>query len=290
MKIVVLNEKRINFDNKIDMNVIGENVTLYAETKEKEIITRTNDADVIVIKEIKMNENIINNLSSSVKLICEAGTGYDNIDIMACKKRGITVCNVPEYASRSVAEYVITFILTLSKKGYIEEIKNKTLGVIGTGKIGGEVIKLANSLGMNIIAYSRKNNLDIDYVSLEELLSKSDYISIHLPLTDETYHLLDENKLKLIKKGACLINTSRGKIIDEKALIKLLDEDRFKGVALDVLEDEPIKKDNPLLNRENVILTPHICWSSIEARKLLVEGVKENIKNYENKTIINKVN
>jgi glycerate dehydrogenase len=312
--IVLLNSSRIDFDKKLDFSALSRlgNVTEYEHSTNEEILERVKDQDIVITKEIPVRRDLIMSFPQSVKLICEAGTGYNNIDLQAAKERGISVCNVPGYSTESVAQLVITFILSLSsslsqQQRMIErgdynnftkflqvphfEVQNKTLGVIGVGAIGQQVIKIARALGMNILAYSRTpkdlGDSAVKFTNLEELLKESDFVTLHCPLTPDTEHLIDKSKLELMKPTSFIINTSRGAIIKESDLIQALNNKIISGAALDVQEVEPPELSNPLFNMENVILTPHIGWKSFEARQRLIELLAENIMGFVNGQPIN---
>jgi glycerate dehydrogenase len=302
--IVFLNSSRLDFDNKLDFSCLGKlaNVTRYEESSKKEILERIKNQDIIITKELPLGKDLIEEFPPSVKLICEAGTGYNNIDIKAAKERNISVCNVPGYSSEAVAQLVITFILSLSsslaaqqrmleRKNYDNftkflqvphfEVQNKTLGVIGAGAIGQQVMKIAKVLGMNILVYSRTYKElgdSIKFVNLEELMKESDFITIHCPLTEETRYLIDKAKLELMKPSAFIINTSRGAIIKETDLIEALQNKKIAGAALDVQDPEPPELSNPLFAMENVILTPHIGWKCLESRQRLINLLAGNIE------------
>jgi glycerate dehydrogenase len=312
--IVLLNSGRIDYDKKLDFSALNRfgSVTSYDHSTDEEILERVKDQDIVITKEIPVGRDLIMNFPSSVKLICEAGTGYNNIDLEACREKGISVCNVPGYSTESVAQLVVTFILSLSsslsqQQRMIErgdynnftkflqvphfEVQNKTLGVIGAGAIGQQVIKIARALGMNILAYSRTpkdlGDAAVKFTSLEELLKESDFITLHCPLTTDTKYLIDKSKLELMKPTSFIINTSRGAIIKEADLIKALKDKIIGGAALDVQEVEPPELSNPLFNMENVILTPHIGWKSFEARQRLVGLMAGNIEGFVNGKPIN---
>ncbi len=312
--IVLLNSGRIDYDKKLDFSALKKlgSVTSYEHSTNEEILERVKDQNIVITKEIPIGRDLIMKFPSSVKLICEAGTGYNNIDLQAAREKGISVCNVPGYSTESVAQLVITFILSLSsslsqQQRMIErgdynnftkflqvphfEVQNKTLGVIGVGAIGQQVIKIASALGMNILAYSRTpkdlGDSSIRFTSLEELLKESDFVTLHCPLTPETKYLIDKSKLELMKPTSFIINTSRGAIIKEADLIQALKDKIIGGAALDVQEVEPPELSNPLFNMENVILTPHIGWKSFEARQRLVGLMVENIKGFANGKSIN---
>lgn len=306
-KTVFLNSAKVDFDKKLDFSSLERLTTFtkYDESSSEEILERVNDQNIIITKELPLGRDLIEKFPPSVKLICEAGTGYNNIDIAAAREKNITVCNVAGYSSEAVAQLVITFILNLSSsliqqqfmikdKNYDNftkhlqlphfEVQNKNLGIIGAGAIGSEVMKAARALGMNILVYSRtsKSFQDerIKFVSLEELLKDSDFVSINCPLTDNTRHLINRDTLKLMKTSAFIINTSRGPIIKEDDLIEALRKGVIAGAALDVQDPEPPSLDNPLFSMNNVILTPHIGWKTFESRQRLVGLLADNIKGF----------
>ena len=303
--IVFLNASRINFDEQLDflsLDNLGK-VTKYEDSSSDEILERVKEQNIVITKELTISKELIEKFPSSVKLICEAGTGYNNIDIIAAKEKGISVCNVPGYSSEAVAQLVITFILNLSSsltqqqrmienKNYSNftkclqvphiEIQNKTLGIIGAGSIGIQVMNVAKALGMKILVYSRSykdlGDSNIKFVSLEELLKESDFVTIHCPLTTETKYLIDKSRLDLMKPSSFIINTSRGAIIKETDLIEALKNKKIAGAALDVQDPEPPELNNPLFNMENVILTPHIGWKCFESRQRLINLLANNIE------------
>lgn len=303
-KCVVLNAKKMNFDGKLDFSVLSSDVTVYDDTTNEELPWRIQGADIIVTKEMPVSAEMIQRFPESVKLICEAGTGYNNIDLEAARKKGITVCNIPAYSTERVAHTAIMMILNLSSTMQVQmkmlangnhdnftknlqvphvEVNGKTLGVIGAGHIGKKVIKIAQALDMNILVYTRTPGEDekgIRYVSLKELLEHSDYVSLHCPLTESTKHMINKETLKLMKPSAFIINTSRGALIDEAALIEALKNGKIAGAGLDVQETEPPKETSPLYTMENVLLTPHMGWKGLETRKRLVSILADNIKNF----------
>ena len=303
-KCVVLNAKKMNFDGKLDFSVLSSDVTVYDDTTNEELPGRIQGADIIVTKEMPVSAEMIQRFPESVKLICEAGTGYNNIDLEAARKKGITVCNIPAYSTERVAHTAIMMILNLSSTMQVQmkmlangnhdnftknlqvphvEVNGKTLGVIGAGRIGKKVIKIAQALDMNILVYTRTPREDekgIRYVSLKELLEHSDYVSLHCPLTESTKHMINKETLKLMKPSAFIINTSRGALIDEAALIEALKNGKIAGAGLDVQETEPPKETSPLYTMENVLLTPHMGWKGLETRQRLVSILADNIKNF----------
>ena len=303
-KCVVLNAKKMNFDGKLDFSVLSSDVTVYDDTTERQLSERIQGANIIVTKEMSVSAEMIQKFPESVKLICEAGTGYNNIDLEATRKKGITVCNIPSYSTERVAHTAIMMILNLSSAMQVQmkmlacgnhdnftrnlqvphvEVNGKTLGVIGAGHIGRKVIQIAQALDMNILVYTRTPREDekgIRYVSLEELLKNSDYVSMHCPLTESTKHMINKETLSLMKPSAFIINTSRGALIDEAALIEALENGTIAGAGLDVQETEPPEETSPLYTMDHVLLTPHMGWKGLETRQRLVSILADNIKQF----------
>ena len=303
-KCVVLNAKKMNFDGKLDFSVLSSDVTVYDDTTEQQLSERIQGANIIVTKEMPVSAEMIQKFPESVKLICEAGTGYNNIDLEATRKKGITVCNIPSYSTERVAHTAIMMILNLSSAMQIQmkmlacgnhdnftrnlqvphvEVNGKTLGIIGAGHIGRKVIQIAQALDMNILVYTRTPREDekgIRYVSLEELLKNSDYVSMHCPLTESTKHMINKESLSLMKPSAFIINTSRGALIDEAALIEALENGTIAGAGLDVQETEPPEEASPLYTMDQILLTPHMGWKGLETRQRLVSILADNIKQF----------
>ena len=301
-KTVVLNGGRINYDCNAGYDDIASEVTVYEDSAEEEILPRVQGYSVVVTKEIPVPGHIIRQFPDSVKLICEAGTGYNNIDLEAAREKGITVCNVPNYSTQRVAQTVLLLMLNLASSMTVQqrmllngdhsnftdrlkvphvELNDKVLGVVGVGNIGREVIRLAKAMDMRILATAHRSRPDEDgihYVTLPELLSESDFISLHCPLTEETRHIIDEKAIELMKPSAFIINTARGALIDEEALIRALMGGRIAGAGLDVQEHEPPLENSPLYELPNVVLTPHMGWRGLETRRRLVAMVGEDIR------------
>lgn len=313
-KIVVLNSELVDYDGKMDYSKIGDDVTIYRHSEADEIIDRIQGAEIIVTKELPLPEKLIKQFPESVKCICEAGTGYNNIDLKAADERGITVCNIPAYSTQRVAQTAIMMMLNLSsqvqkqvrmiERGCFDnfskhlmvehtEINDKILGIIGYGNIGREVIKIAQALGMKILVYtrtSRENIGDIEFTSLENVLHQCDYLSLHCPLTEQTRHIINADTLSLMKPEAFIINTSRGALIDEQALIQALKDKKLAGAGLDVQEFEPLTADSELFKLDNVLVTPHMGWKGFETRQRLLKLLAKNIQAYQNGSPINVVN
>ena len=303
-KVVVLNGAKMNYDNSLDFSGLSDNVVLYDDTTAEEFAERVRDAAAIVTKEMPVTKEMIEKLPENVRLICEAGTGYNNIDLEAAREKGLTVCNVPAYSSHRVAHTAVMMMLNLSSSMQKQlrmlergdrsnfakclqvphtELNGKTLGVIGAGNIGKQVIRIARAMDMHILVYTRtprEDEDDLRYVPLETLLRESDYVSLHCPLTADTRHLIDAERLALMKPTAFLINTSRGALIDEKALIDALRNGTIAGAGLDVQETEPPAEDNPLYDMENVILTPHMGWKGQETRQRMVDIVAADVQGF----------
>lgn len=275
---------------------------------DEKIIERLKDSDVAIITNNKFSKNVIEN--TNLKLIDVAFTGFNHVDIEACNEKNIIVENASGYSDDSVAELVLGLTISLMRKFnenrknmYEDEsfkligqiIKGKTVGVVGTGKIGIRVIELFKAFGANILAYSRSEkdevkNLGAKYVSLDELLKNSDIVTIHLPQNKETCGFIGKNELDLMKDKAILINCARGPIVDNDYLAKLLNEDKLRA-GIDVFDMEPpIDKNYPLRNAKNTVLTNHIGFLTQEAMDIRCEIVFDNLYKFLDGKIVNKVN
>ena len=301
-RVVVVNAGKMNYDHALDFSVLSSDVQVYDNSTNEELIERIQGARVVVTKELPVNAELLSQFPDTVKLIVEAGTGYNNIDLNAAKERGITVCNIPAYSTERVAHTVIMMILnfasTMQKqigmlaKGdrsnftkYLQvshtEVNGKTLGVVGAGHIGMEVIKVAKALGMNILVHTRTPKADGDgvrYVSLDELLENSDYITLHCPLNDQTKYMINKETIAKMKPSAVIVNTGRGPLINEADLCEALVAKRIAGAGLDVQEVEPPAEDSPLYTLDNVIITPHMGWKGLETRQRLVGIIRDNVQ------------
>ena len=301
-RVVVVNAGKMNYDHALDFSILSNDVQVYDNSTNEELIERIQGARVVVTKELPVNAELLSQFPDTVKLIVEAGTGYNNIDLDAAKERGITVCNIPAYSTERVAHTVIMMILnfasTMQKqigmlaKGdrsnftkYLQvshtEVNGKTLGVVGAGHIGMEVIKVAKALGMNILIYTRTPKADGDgvrYVSLDELLANSDYITLHCPLNEQTKYMINKETIAKMKPNAVIVNTGRGPLINEADLCEALAAKRIAGAGLDVQEVEPPAEDSPLYTLDNVIITPHMGWKGLETRHRLVGIIRDNVQ------------
>ena len=301
-RVVVVNASKMNYDHALDFSVLSNDVQIYDDSTNAELIERIQGARVVVTKELPVGADLLSQFPDTVKLIVEAGTGYNNIDLNAAKERGITVCNIPAYSTERVAHTVIMMILNFAStmqqqigmlaKGdrsnftkYLQvshtEVNGKTLGVVGAGHIGMEVIKVAKALGMNILIHTRTPKADGDgvrYVSLDELLENSDYITLHCPLNDQTKYLINKETIAKMKPNAVIVNTGRGPLINEADLCEALAAKRIAGAGLDVQEVEPPAEDSPLYTLDNVIITPHMGWKGLETRQRLVGIIRDNVQ------------
>ena len=301
-RVVVVNASKMNYDHALDFSVLSSDVQVYDDSTNEELIERIQGARVVVTKELPVGADLLSQFPDTVKLIVEAGTGYNNIDLNAAKERGITVCNIPAYSTERVAHTVIMMILNFAStmqqqigmlaKGdrsnftkYLQvshtEVNGKTLGVIGAGHIGMEVIKVAKALGMNILVHTRTPKADGDgirYVSLDELLENSDYITLHCPLNEQTKYMINKEAISKMKTSAVIVNTGRGPLINEADLCEALAAKRIAGAGLDVQEVEPPAEDSPLYTLDNVIITPHMGWKGLETRQRLVGIIRDNVQ------------
>ena len=301
-RVVVVNASKMNYDHLLDFSVLSNDVQVYDDSTNEEVIERIQGARVVVTKELPVGADLLSQFPDSVKLIVEAGTGYNNIDLDATRAKGITVCNIPAYSTERVAHTVIMMLLNFSStmqqqigmlaKGdrsnftkYLQvshtEVNGKTLGVVGAGHIGMEVIKVAKALGMNVLVHTRTPKADGDgirYVSLDELLEHSDYITLHCPLNEQTKHMINKDTIAKMKSSAVIINTGRGALINEADLCEALAAKRIAGAGLDVQEVEPPAEDSPLYTLDNVIITPHMGWKGLETRQRLVGIIRDNVQ------------
>ena len=301
-RVVVVNAGKMNYDHLLDFSVLSNDVQVYDDSTNAELIERIQGATVVVTKEIPVGPELLSQFPESVKLIVEAGTGYNNIDLDAARAKGITVCNIPAYSTERVAHTVIMMLLNFAstmqqqigmlargdRSNFTKplqvphtEVNGKTLGIIGAGHIGMAVVKVAKALDMNILIHTRtpKENGDgIRYVSLDELLANSDYITLHCPLNEQTKHMINKDTIAKMKSSAVIINTGRGALINEADLCEALAAKRIAGAGLDVQEVEPPAEDSPLYTLDNVIITPHMGWKGLETRQRLVGIIRDNVQ------------
>lgn len=314
MKIVILDRAAMGMDTPMSvLEKFGE-VSIYNSSTPDEAITRSADADVIILNKVKITRELMKK-SNNLKLICVFATGYDNIDIGAASELGIGVCNVPGYSTDSVTLFTVTTVLALCshileynqfvKSGeysascmpnkltpIYHEIAGKTWGIIGYGNIGRSVGRVAEALGARVIVNKRSYTLDAECVDIDTLCRESDIISVHCPLNDQTRNMINEQKISLMKPGVILVNEARGAVLDEEAVARAIENGRLAAFGCDVYSTEPFGKDHPfnrIKNLSNVLLTPHAAWGSYEARERCINIIAQNIESFVNHKMLNRV-
>ena len=303
MKIVLLEPLGIPDQVLVDKvtAVCGDNEIVYYNTRKEDIetlIERSKDADAVVLSNFKYPKEVMEKCPN-LKYVCVAFTGFDHVDMEYARERGITVSNCAGYSTSAVADLVFGFVIDLyrniikcnevvresgTKAGLIgPELEGKKFGIIGAGAIGSRVARIAQAFDCEVYAYSRtkKDIPGVTFVSLEELMSTCDIISLHVPQNSETIGMINAEKIALMKKDAIFINTARGPIVDSQALADALNEGRIAGAAVDVFEKEPpIDPAHPLLNAKNCIATPHVAFASVQAMYKRADIVCANLKAY----------
>ena len=317
MKIVVLDGYAMNSGDLSWENLkkLGE-VSIYDRTLESEVVERISDSEIVITNKVIIGKEVFEKCKN-IKYVGVTATGYNVVDTNLAKELGVTVTNVPAYSTDSVAQLVFSFILehcqNVSKytesvksgdwvnskdfsyqKFPIIELAGKSLGIIGFGAIGKKVAEIGNAFGMNLLVNTRSpsktDEINVNFVSKEEIFKNSDFLTLHCPLNEETDKIVNEKTLNLMKKSAILINTGRGGLVNEKDLANALNLEKIAGAGLDVLSTEPPKEDNPLLNAKNTYITPHVAWASYEARKRLMDVTINNVKSFIDGNPINVVN
>jgi len=299
VKVVITDHgyEHINQERKI-IEGFGAELAVHACKTEQDVIDCASNADAIICQFAPITRHVIEQLNSC-KVIIRYAVGVDNIDVIAASEKGIPVCNVPDYGTEEVALHTVSLILSLVRKlpelqsacragkwtykvaKPIHRLSGQTLGLVGFGRIPRMVARMVEGFNLNILVadpYVQANEIEqLGYTptTLEELIAQSDIISLHVPLSKKTYHIIDYTMLIKAQKNPYLINTSRGGIVDEQALLRLLDTNILAGVALDVSEKEPIQLDNPLVTHERVMITPHSAWYSEESISALQKSVAE---------------
>lgn len=317
MKIVILDSETVSQnDVSFDMVTSQGETTIYGYTPNEMVAEKIGNADAVICNKCLITEEVFSKCPN-LKYVGLFATGYNNVDLNAATKHGAIVCNVPAYSTNSVAQHTFAFILnhfnkvadyahTVERGDWVNykffsyfymptgEISDLTLGVIGFGDIGKRVAELGKAFGMNVIAYSRTKSkiaeCGVEAVELDELLKRSDVLTIHCPLTDDTNQMINKNTLSKMKKTALLINTSRGGVINEQDLTDALNNGTIAGACLDVITYEPMTEDCPLRKAKNCTITPHIAWAPKETRERLLEVVSQNIKGFINGNPQNVVN
>ena len=302
MKISVLDAATLGSDMDLSVFLAFGEVSVYPKTSPEEMESHIRGAEVLVLNKVRCNEETLSG-GDSLRLICVAATGYDNIDLAYCRSHGIAVCNVVGYSTASVAQITVSMALSLlnhlpeydayTKSGayangrdanrvtpVYHELKGKTWGILGGGNIGKQVAAVAEAFGCRVLVTRRKNDERYPTVSFDELCRESDILSLHVPLNNETRHMVDEEHLSMMKKDAILVNVARGAVTDEAAVAKAVLEGKIAAFGCDVYDGEPMRKGHPfeaLLGLPNVILTPHMAWGAYEARRRCIEEMAENI-------------
>lgn len=307
MKLVILERNSVGTDISMERyQEFGEVVSYPNTVSEEETAERIKDADIVIANKAPINERTLRD-AARVKLICEFATGYDNVDVDYCRSRGIAAANIRDYSTPAVAQHTFAMALFLTEHlhfydNYVKsgaysaqgrfsnfdmaytELEGKTWGIAGMGNIGRKVARIAESFGCHVIFYATSGYSeckDYERVEFDELLTRSDYLSLHCPLTDRTRDLINAAAFAKMKQTAVLLNVARGPVVNNADLYEALVSGRIAAAGLDVLEKEPLRTDNPLsqfLDSNRLIITPHMAWASTEARERCAAGVYDNIK------------
>lgn len=304
MKIVITDGFAVN-PGDLSWDIFRQfgQVEIYKDTPNELAAERIGDADIAIINKTVIDEALLQQCPN-LKLICVAATGYNVVDCEATKKRNIPVCNVPGYGTAAVAQFTFSLLLELCNRVGLHdrlvhegqwgqrggfcfwdtpqmELAGKTLGIIGFGTIGQAVGKIAEAFGMEVLAYNRSHTVEgANYVSLEQLLEKSDVITLHCPYTPETHQVINKDTLAQMKDGAILLNTARGGVINEEAVAEALQSGKLRGAAVDVVTTEPILESNPLYTAPNCIITPHMAWAPKESRQRIIDSMVKSIQGW----------
>ena len=325
MKLCILDSETVS-KNDVSLDGITSlaDTTVYGSTLPNEVAERIGDSDAVICNKCRITNEVFE-ACKNLKYVGLFATGYNNVDIDAATQHGAVVCNVPSYSTHSVAQHTFAFILdyfnrvseyskTVQNGDWVNyklfsyfylpifEIKDMNIGIIGFGDIGKQVAKLSIAFGMKVLVYTRtpskakafkrENNLgdEMKVYGLKELLKESDIVTLHCPLTEDTKELINKDTLRLMKKSALLINTSRGGVINEQDLADALNNGVIAHASVDVITDEPMREDCPLRGAKNITITPHIAWAPKQTRERLLDVVAKNLKAFIDGTPINKVN
>ena len=317
MKIVILDGHAVNpGDLSWDCFTRFGEVEVFEHTDPAQAAQRIGDAEIVLTNKTPITEQLLN-ACSSVRLICVLATGYNVVDCEAARRRGIPVCNVPTYGTNAVAQFTFSLLLEICNRVGLHdkavhagdwtaspyfcfwntsqiELAGKTLGIIGFGRIGRAVGKIAKAMGMQVLAYNRSRCSEGEeigeYVELDTLLQRSDIISLHCPLTPENTGLINAKTITKMKDGAILLNTARGGLLNEKDVADALRSGKLQYAAVDVVSQEPILATNPLLSAPNCIITPHMAWAPIEARQRILDCTVASIQGFLSGAPVNTVN
>ena len=325
MKLCILDSETVSKnDVSLDGIIKLADTTVYGSTKPEEVAKRIGNSDGVICNKCKITKEVFD-ACPNLKYVGLFATGYNNVDIDAATRHGAVVCNVPSYSTHSVAQHTYALILdyfnrvseyskTVENGDWVNyklfsyfylpiyEIKDMTIGIIGFGDIGRQVAKLSLAFGMRVLVHTRtlskvddfkrENSIggEVKCCGLEELLAESDIVTLHCPLTEDTSELINKDTLKLMKRSALLVNTSRGGVINEQDLADALNEGVIAHASVDVITDEPMREDCPLRGAKNITITPHIAWAPKQTRERLLKIVAQNLKAYIDGAPINKVN
>lgn len=305
MKIAILDKASLGDDTPFDILTKFAEVTAYDRTAPELVAQRCKNTDVIIINKIKITRDVLKE-AHGLKLVCVFATGFDNVDISAAKEFGIAVTNVPGYSTDSVALFTIATALSLfthltEYRKYVadgeytasgvpnkltpvyHELSGKVWGIVGLGNIGSAVAKAASALGAKIIACKRTPTDEYECVTIDELCERSDVISLHCPLNEETRELINKERISKMKQGVIIVNEARGAVVNESDIRDAVVSGKISGYGCDVYSTEPFGKDHPyndIKNFDNVILTPHAAWGSYESRKRCIEIIASNIHSF----------
>ena len=316
MKLLLTDCATLTHNNDLPLDSFkkfGE-VRYFDNIKKEELIAEIADADIVLCNKTVIDKEILD-IAPRLKYIGLFATGYNNIDIEYAKKRCVIVCNAGSYSTAAVAQQTFAYILShysavdkysnlVKSGGWIasptfsmlccptDELYGKTIGIIGFGSIGQKVAEIAHAFDMRVMVYTRtiRQNVGVEFVSLKQLLAESDVVTIHCPLNSESENMFNENTFNSMKNGAFFINTARGGVVVESALLKALESGKLSGAAVDVLKAEPMSEDCILLNAPNLIITPHTAWAPVTTRKRLLGIVEDNISAFLSGTPTNVVN
>ncbi len=314
MNIIVLDRMTLGEDLDLTPAKAFGNVQIYDKTDADMVAERIADADVIFVNKVKLGAENLKG-AARLKLICEAATGYDNIDLDYCRQNGIGVCNVPGYSVYSVAQVTVSMVLYLvnhmktytsytASGAYTEggnanilkpvyhELYGKTWGIVGYGAIGARVGEIAKALGCRVLAFKRTPIDDVECTDLDTLMKESDIVTVHIPLSEKTRGIISKERIACMKPTAVLVNTARGAVTDEAALCEAIKAGKLAGLGTDVYSQEPFGKDSPyyeMKEYDNVCLTPHMAWGTIEARERCFGEMIKNMQAFFDGEIRNRV-
>ena len=317
MKIVHLEGNAVN-PGDLSWDVLQQfgDVIVYERTAPEDAAARIGDAEVVLINKTPITAQLLDQCPN-LRLICVQATGYNVVDCNATKERGVLVCNVPSYGTNAVAQFTFSLLLELCNRvGHHDkmvhegawcrcpsfcfwdtpqmELADKTIGIIGFGRIGRAVGTIAKAFGMKVLAYNRsqcpEGEAIGEYVDLDRLLSESDIISLHCPLTPDTENLINRKTIAQMKDGAILLNTARGPLLNEMDVADALRSGKLRCAAMDVVSREPMLESNPLLAAPNCIITPHMAWTPVESRQRIIDSTVESIRGYLSGKPVNTVN